>query len=169
MPPSGWERNSSPEPLKGLADWVAGQGGLRAPAAVAREAVESFESRYAIRIPEDFRLYLLEVAPAEDLWDDAHTIWWPPSRVRNIPDEYEHPIENAAIAAEADAYLFFADYMIWCWAWAVCCSDGPNRGKVACIADPEGFVADSFTQFVERYLRDPEAMAKTLPSGGTAD
>jgi hypothetical protein len=53
--------------------------------------------------------------------------------------------------------------MLWCWAWAVCCSEGPNRGRIAVISDPSGFVAENFLEFVERYLRDPDEMACAHP------
>lgn len=68
-------------------------------------------------------------------------------------------MDDAVIAAEAHSYLFFADYSIWCWAWAICCGDGPNRGKVALVGGaPDRIVADSFSDFVERYLRDPASV-----------
>ena len=82
--------------------------------------------------------------------------WWSVDHVRNISDEYQHPISDAELAAEAASYLFFADYMIWSWAWAICCGDGPNRGKIAVISSPDRFVASSFSEFVDGYLRDPE-------------
>lgn len=45
--------------------------------------------------------------------------------------------------------------MIWCWAWAICCSEGPNRGKVAMIGgQPNHFVADSFRDFLAMALAD---------------
>ena len=122
-------------------------------------AVRTLESRFGLRLPDDFRLFLLHAAPTEDYWDDEDVIWWSPGRIRNIPQEYEHPINNAEIASEADRYLFFADYMIWCWAWAICCGDGKNRGRIAFIGDdPDRFVADSFTDFVTRYLGRPDSV-----------
>jgi hypothetical protein len=84
--------------------------------------------------------------------------------VKNIPDEYEHEVDNPQIADEAASYLFFADYMIWCWAWAVCCSEGPNRGKVALIGgSPDRFVANSFSEFIDEYLVDPKGLCNQPP------
>ncbi|MEI9851687.1 MAG: SMI1/KNR4 family protein [Sphingomonas sp.] len=126
-----------------------------------RAGVAALERRYGIAIPEDFRDYLLRACPAEDLWDagSGHDfIWWGLGRIKNIPDEYEQPIRNPEIASEAHRYLFFSDYCIWFWAWAICCSDGPNRGKVAVIGDSERFVANSFAQFVETYRTRPDAL-----------
>ena len=157
------ETNSSRDPLEGLAKWLDRWSGGRRAAPDAQERIGALESRYGICLPDDFRRYLLEVAPPEELWDDAGTIWWPLDRIRNIPEEYRSGSSNPAIATEAAAYLFFADYLAWCWAWAICCSDGPNRGRVAFIGGPDGFVADSFSDFVERYRRDPDGTANTMP------
>ena len=153
------------DPLTALAKWIRADGEAR-PTRYAQACIDALESRYDIRIPEDFRRYLLEVAPRDEFTDNEMTAWWAAGRIRNLPDEYEHGSNNPAIAAEEGAYLFFADYLIWCWAWAVCCSDGPNRGRVAFIGGrPDGFVADSFSEFVERYLREPDEMANTFPTG----
>lgn len=110
-------------------------------------------------MPEDFRKYLLRCAPEEIFWDAEDTIWWPPDRVKNIPDEYEYPTGNPLISQKkAPTYLFFADFMIWCCAWAICCEEGPDRGKVAVIGGhPDHFVADSFTEFVIAYVADPHS------------
>ena len=57
--------------------------------------------------------------------------------------------------AEKHAYLIFSDYLIWCYAWAICCSDGPNRGKIALIGGlPDAIVAGSFRQFLLLELTD---------------
>ena len=121
--------------------------------------VRCLESRYDITLPEDFRRYLLESAPQADFWHTPGAIWWSIDRIKNIPDEYEHTVKNPEIAAEQDKYLFFADYMIWCWAWAICCSNGPNRGKVAVITgERDRFVTDCFSDFLEEYLRDVEGI-----------
>jgi hypothetical protein len=126
--------------------------------------VSRLEDRYRLRLPEDFRRYLLEAAPSEDLWDDGDATWWSLGRVKNIPDEHEHAVSDLDIAGEAASCLFFADYLIWCWAWAVCCSEGPNRGKVALIGgSPDRFVANSFSEFIDQYLVDPYGLCNHPP------
>jgi hypothetical protein len=146
--------------LFGMENEQAGSPRDNAAGLSAGQEVEVLERRYSVRLPDDFKAYLLAQAPAQESWDDWAFGWWPVHRIRNIPDEYEHPVDNAAIAAEAPDYLFFADYMIWCWAWAICCSEGINRGKVAVIGAPrDHFVATSFSDFMSRYARDPELLA----------
>jgi hypothetical protein len=131
---------------------------VRNPAAFVQPAlvVSEIEDRYRVRLPDDFKAYMLKSAPQDDFWDAEDVIWWSPSRIKNIPDEYPHPVSDLSIADAAATCLFFADYMIWCWAWVVCCDEGPNRGKVAVVGgSPDRWIADSFTDFVERYVRDP--------------
>lgn len=146
------------EPHAALSLWWRGAGHAPARAVEAERRIGELESRYRLTLPDDFRAYLGHAAPAEDFWDDNDVIWWSPGRIRNIPDEYEHDLADPAIAREAETYLFFADYMIWCWAWAICCSDGPNRGKIVLIGGPDRFVADSFSRFVSLYLERPESV-----------
>src|SRR3954463_12154981 len=90
----------------------------------AEQSVAALEARYGVTLPDDFRSYLLHAAPAEDLWDDGDINWWSLGRIKNIPDEYQHELGNGEIAAESGKYLFFADLLFWCWAWAICCSEG---------------------------------------------
>jgi hypothetical protein len=146
-------------PHAALSAWWRATGHAPAPAFQAEHSVRALESRYGVALPEDFRTYLTSAAPAEDFGDDHDVTWWSPGRVRNIPDEYEHPIGDPAIAREADACLFFADFLLWASAWAICCSEGANRGKVALIdGASDRFVAESFSRFVELYLKDPASV-----------
>ena len=122
--------------------------------------IRELERRYTVSLPEDFKAYLSASSPVDELWDGESTAWWHFDRIRNIPDEYEHEISNPQIGISQSQYLFFADYSIWCWAWAVSCTNDGNRGKVAIIGGvPIGgasdrFVADSFSEFVQKYLSD---------------
>ena len=83
--------------------------------------------------------------------------WWGLPRILNIPDEYDswQAIKNPDVLANAAKYLFFADYCVWCWAWAIDCSETANRGRIAVIGGSDPFVADSFAEFVDRYSRNP--------------
>jgi hypothetical protein len=111
------------------------------------------QRRYDVRLPSEFEAYLREGSPKTD-WDSrcGFTLW-PPERIKSLPDERgtETPAlqRNPEVEREADKYLVFADYLAWCYAYAVCCSDGPNRGKVALIgANPDRFVASSLSSFL---------------------
>jgi hypothetical protein len=122
--------------------------------------IEGLEQKYSIRLPSDFRDYLRHSCPKDEEagYDDA-TSWWHLSRIRNIPEEYEHAITDPIIARDSAKYLFFADYAIWCWAWAICCDNGENRGRVAVISGRDRLVADSFTEFAVSYVTDQKRLA----------
>lgn len=124
-------------------------------AAIALE----LEQRYGLRLPDDFKAYLADAAPETDWMDYDGIIWWAPERIKSLSDECRGEVADAPllpeIAAEADTFLVFADYLDWCYAYALCCSDGPNRGKVALIQEGPGrFVASSFTRFVTLAAED---------------
>ena len=110
-------------------------------------------------LPEEFAAYVASAAPREDWTDEFGMIWWSAERIKSLRDECGdgspggHP--NAEIEDEADQYLVFADFLMWCYAYAICCSAGPNRGKIALIgAQPDGFVANSFSSFMNLAAED---------------
>jgi hypothetical protein len=117
--------------------------------------VAALESRYGVRLPDDFREYLLQSCPSRDEEvDDRVTSWWGLSRIKNIPDEYCYEIGHPEIAANAHTYLFFADYIFWSMAWAIACGEDENRGCIIAISGEDRFVANNFREFVERYVID---------------
>jgi hypothetical protein len=127
--------------------------------ALSEEAVCGLEAKYDTRLPEDFRDYLLHVCPADDTACDVNlTDWWRFDRMKSIPEEYQSAIGNDVIARDGARYLFFADFAIWCWAWAINCGDDENRGRVAVIGSPDRYVAGSFAEFVDRYIGDLKSL-----------
>ncbi len=124
--------------------------------------VEALEERYSLQLPKDFRTYLLHAAPSATFMDDIGTQWWAANAIKSISDECPDGAPgqiNPVIEREKDAYLVFSDYLLWCYAWAICCSNGPNRGKVALIGGlPDTFVADSFRDFLLLELTDDFAI-----------
>jgi hypothetical protein len=124
---------------------------------------EALELRYAIRLPEDFRAYLAESAPVSEWADDGGILYWEPPRIASVKDErtgWSHFTPHGSdIDAKGAEYLVFADFMGWCgYGYAICCSDGPDRGKVAMITTDSGsgdrFVASSFRSFLRLAAED---------------
>jgi hypothetical protein len=136
------------------------RGSERVPlAANGRDVLRALQDRYRIQLPDDFAAYVASASPREDWMDDFGMIWWGAERIKSLRDECgdESPggQPNAKIGDEADQYLVFADFLIWCYAYAICCSDGPNRGRIALIgAQPDRFVAGSFSSFLTLAAQD---------------
>jgi len=143
------------EPLTELARWWSETSPRVVTALSSPSRVEALERRYGIILPTDFKNYLLGCCPVGESWDRENTFWHSIDRIQNIPEEYEHDVVEPQIAVKADQYLVFADYCIWCWAWAISCTTDENRGKIAIIGGlPDRFVANSFSEFVQRYIVD---------------
>jgi hypothetical protein len=94
--------------------------------------------------------------------DDMGTQWWSLAEIKSISDECPDgpPGQiSRAIESEKHTYLIFPDYLIWCYAWAICCSDAPSREKVALIGGlPDAFVANSFRGFLRLELSDAQEL-----------
>jgi len=133
--------------------------GVPLDATTPRESdLAALEDRTGLTLPDNFRRYLLEMSPTTDNYDDEETNWWPITRLRTIPEESGDEVHNAEIAASPGSYLFFADFSIWAWAWAISCTQDHNRGRIVRIGGTpasDQFVADSFEEFIDIYLRDP--------------
>jgi hypothetical protein len=128
--------------------------------AASEAEVVALEARYNVSLPHDFRAYLREGSPTVENWDAEDGNWWPVSRIKNIPDEYKHSVSDP-IARNAAKHLFFLDYSIWCWAWAISCADDETRGKVALIGGTsDDYVANSFEEFVDRYTTDWDSISQ---------
>src|SRR3954469_25198206 len=115
-----------------------------------RTAARNLQERYGLSLPGEFETYLTEGSPQTDSMDDGGIIWWAAERIKSLRDECGPTTPDAQrnpdIESEAHQYLVFADYLDWCYAYAICCSEGANRGKVALIGvKPDRFVARSFS------------------------
>ena len=135
--------------------WDADATGIRTRHVSAVE-IAQLERRYAIELPAPFLGYLTHACPTgEQSLDNELTDWWGFERICSVADGYEHEL-GASIAQYRDKLVLFADYSLWCWAWAINCEPGKDHGKVAVIAgrDHDRFVADSFDSFVAKYIED---------------
>jgi hypothetical protein len=121
--------------------------------------VASLEAHYDLILPADFRAYLLDACSTLDdggQMDDWNA-WWGLERIRSVLEELDDQ-SPMTLAADPRKTLFFADHLMWCWAWAVCCDDGHNHGRVMVIG-PDRWVADSFAEFVDRYVADDRSLS----------
>ena len=125
-----------------------------------REArIAAVEARYAIVLPEDFRDYLAGGCTEEDGHDTKNTTWWGVDQIRSLPEEYPYLLSGELAGCATEKYLIFADFMVWCSAWAINCGDDEHRGKVAIIGgSPDRFVANSFGDFLQLYTENPQSL-----------
>lgn len=90
--------------------------------------------------------------------DDYGVQWWSVGAIKSLADECPGgSLERGlgVIMAEGNQYLICADFLLWCYAWAICCSDGANHGRIALIGGgPDGFVANDIRTFVRHALLD---------------
>ena len=120
--------------------------------------VASLEAHYGILLPADFRAYLLHACSTlddggqMDVWNG----WWGLERIRSVTEEWNDQ-SPMTLATDPPKTLIFADHLIWCWAWAVCCDGGQNHGRVMVIG-ADRWVADSFTEFIDRYVTDEQSL-----------
>ena len=145
-----------------LAFWWRATGKQPADTPAGDAAAREIEQRHGLLLPDDFRAYLCDAAPVSLFYDCEETSWLAPSEIKTVPEElatlgrgtYELPAGDL-FEARAHTYLVFADYMMWCWCWAICCDEGAHRGKVAVLGGlPNHFVANSFTAFIDGYITD---------------
>ena len=140
-----------------LQRWWEESAGKVATECVDEARLAGLESRYAVRLPSDFREYLSRCAPVGEagLDDQRGTEWWSFGRIKSVRDDFDGHLEPL-LAVRAHEWLLFADYAAWIWAWAIDCSAGADRGKIAIVGGKgyNVFVAESFSDFVTKYVAD---------------
>ena len=133
--------------------WDAERAGIQTRCVSAQE-IQQLEEHYSLTLPDSFRDYLTHASPVDDpSWDNELTNWWPFTSLKTVADGYESPL-SGELAAYRDKLILFADFSIWCCAWAINCAPGDDYGKVAVIAGPDRFVAESFDDFISKYITD---------------
>jgi hypothetical protein len=115
--------------------------------------LDRFEERYALTLPSAFRDYLSNSSPVDDFCDDQMTNWWPFGSLKSVAEDYGSPLAEP-VARYRDKLILFADFLIWSFGWAVNCTPGADYGKVAVIGYDERFIAESFDEFVSKYIAD---------------
>ncbi len=120
--------------------------------------VSSLEAHYAVFLPADFRAYLLHACSTIDDGGqmDDYNAWWGLERIRSVLEEFDDQ-SPSILATDPRKTLIFADHMIWCWAWAICCDGGHNHGRIMVIG-PDRWVADNFSEFVDRYVAEQQSL-----------
>src|SRR5262249_45355712 len=127
---------------------------LRPPAPEVE--LDRFEAKYGVRLPADMRSYLASVDGMER--NDSEGDWlfsfWQLDRIRPIPEYDSEPS-----FPRVDSYFCFADYLIESEVFSIFLSADP---KVATpVVGSNGIhQARSFTEFVEKYMENPEDLLR---------
>ena len=141
-----------------LAHWTAEVPSYGRAVVHGETEVRALEARFGVNVPAPFRTYLLAACSTFDdggEMDASFNAWWGLDRIIAVRDGYDHDLKNAALSGGAATSLIFADHMLLCMAWAICCGQGPNYGRVFVINEPARFVADDFATFVAEYIKEP--------------
>jgi SMI1 / KNR4 family (SUKH-1) len=109
--------------------------------------ISDFEQRNNVKLPADFREYLLRLSGIEE--DPDLFCFWPLSRLAP-------PDSPAFISVELDRFFVFADYLIESQYYAIYLGDDPllqNR-VVSPDVSNKRVIATSFSEFIQLYLID---------------
>ena len=144
-----------------LSHWAAEVPPYRRAVYHGETEVRALEARFGLTMPASFRTYLLVACSTFDdggEMDASDNAWWGLDRLVAVREGYDHDLRNTALTKEAPTSLIFADHMVWCMAWAICCGQGQNYGRVFVINEPARFVADDFANVVAEYVKAPSRL-----------
>jgi hypothetical protein len=128
--------------------------GIQTNPGAADGEIDAHQVRFAIRLPDDVRAYFRAVngmssgPESRADMDDDLIRFYPLAECR--PLSVEWPEDRLP---DAEAFLCFADYSIWCWGYGVRVRT-PEAGEVHALYGGKSVkVADSFIDFLAAYLR----------------
>ena len=126
---------------------------LRLRQGVLIEQIMDFEAKYGVRLPDDMREYFSVVNGMDqsEHWmaDDNFISFWALDEVKPLAEEMPE-----CVCESADSYFVFADYSIFAYAYAIRLSAAGNESHPVIVTyDRPVVIANSFTDFMEQYLR----------------
>jgi hypothetical protein len=140
------------------------QKGIKIRSGVSPKQIQSFESRYQIRLPPDLRVYFATIDGMEEGETDPDMFsFLSLELVKTIPEELAHfsgiPDYREIMRTLADPHCWYVivDYLIASAVYAIRISAAHEQTPVVWIGDGVNhrIVAPSFSGFLEAYLKDP--------------
>jgi hypothetical protein len=131
------------------------------------EELTAFESRYNVVLPPNLRRYFATVngtAMGQYGMDDPDLLgFWHLDQVHTFAEENTASSDQDSGARHTFA---FADYSIWCFGFGIrLSSDRTAATPIVCdVSSPPQKVADSFAEFISRYLQGDEDVIYPNPS-----
>jgi SMI1 / KNR4 family (SUKH-1) len=163
------------ERLKNL--WLA--QGMPPRSGATEKQLRRFESRYGVRLPPDMSDYFAVVDGMDDTWswDEDHFSFCPLGRVKRASEKYADQFLK-----DQSSYFEFADYLLGSTGYAIHLTTRGGQdslvlgiqvlGITSCNRQYEvGIMADSFSEFAERYLADDDSrinLGTGLPTRGAS-
>lgn len=133
-------------------EWAGAMTSLRR--GVTRQQLEEFERRHHVRVPAEFAGYLSTVDGMNLGESDRHDIrFWPLAEIRSVLTELPD-----ADPGQFEHYFIFADYCLWCHAYAIRLSEETRNDVVIVGGDSPITVGGSFADFLRHYVRSPEKL-----------
>jgi hypothetical protein len=115
--------------------------------------IEAFEAQCGIRLPSDVRAYFALLNGMDDNALDADLInFWSLKRVRSVAEEFAH---QEPAPPPANTFFCFADYSVWCNAYAVRLSEnGSEPAPVVAVYSGVDLIpsSESFVAFLRAYV-----------------
>jgi hypothetical protein len=134
-----------------LGSWPPSSAGRGASSA----ELDDLEERYHVRLPSEFRAYLERANGMHDADMDRERL------IHFYGVDLIVPAEGGAAGAapEGQHYFVFADFMVGSHEYAIALA-GPDYGTIAIVGDAEmpRVVAESFLDFVDKYLNSPATL-----------
>ncbi len=130
--------------------------GLRLIPGATEAEFNAFEQQHGAILPPDVRCFLQTVGGLEECaWDNEMVDWYSLDRWERLATTYAIPEE----IEHKNDYFVFADYSLRAILYAV--RLGPTPGTASRVLGHTGggripywYLADSFTELIEAYLRD---------------
>jgi hypothetical protein len=137
--------------------------GLQRARGATEKDIQTFESRYNVILPNDFRDYFLStngmLQDARNECDHNGFGFYPLGRVKTVVEEYKALKPAGSISpniSNPQTYFVFVDYLQWCWDYAIHLSnDASESNEVIHVGTLEPkVVAQSFSEFVDLCVKD---------------
>ena len=140
--------------------WAA--HGMAARYGNSEKAVRHFEEIHNVRLPPDLRDYLLFIDGMDrtsitDYQDRNGFSFWPLSKIKSAGEEAGLHPGGYWDFPNQDVLYVFANYLDWCWAYAILLSKDPTDDSPVFVLGKAKLpikVANSFREFVGIYLAD---------------
>jgi len=128
---------------------------------ISEQELAQFESEHHIILPADFRQYLAVLNGLPDTGsDDNFIFFWPLERINSLAKEYPDSTEP-----DSDRYFIFADWSISCHEYIIRLSNNVHIPTPVFVTyNPVQQIASSFSEFIERYLKNDQNLLFPQPT-----